>query len=69
MSRILIRSSLAQKYEVNLVGQLVSKANSYSFFIIIFTLFFVYDKVSVNYIILFVFTILICLLSFSKIKK
>lgn len=67
MSRIIIRSSLAQKYEANIVGRLVSRANSYSFFIIIFTLFFVYDKVSINYMIPFIFAIFIAFL--SSIKK
>ncbi|EAI9131828.1 hypothetical protein C0867_06930 [Campylobacter upsaliensis] len=66
MSRILIRSALAQKYEELLVGQLVSKANAYSFFIIIFTLFFVYDKMSINYAMPFIFAILIALLGLKR---
>lgn len=66
VSRILIRSALAQKYEELLVGQLVSKANAYSFFIIIFTLFFVYDKMSINYAMPFIFAILIALLGLKR---
>ncbi|MCX2682780.1 hypothetical protein OQH60_02705 [Campylobacter sp. MIT 21-1685] len=69
ISRIFIRSVLAQKYEAYIVGTLVSKANSYSFFLIVISLLIFYDKVSINYIIPFAFAILISLLLPLKTKN
>lgn len=61
MTRIVLRSQLAQRYEAAKVGSLVSKANAYSFFLILIALCLLYDKMSINYLAPFVFAIFIFL--------
>ncbi|WP_037585865.1 MFS transporter [Stenoxybacter acetivorans] len=56
--RIIVRGELAKKYHPNLVGKIVSGANAFSFILISFSLMVFHGKINVNWIIPFVFSLL-----------
>ncbi|MDE5592154.1 MAG: hypothetical protein K2I63_04265, partial [Helicobacter sp.] len=66
--RISIRSFLAQEYDSQNVGKIVSYANSLSFFVIILLLSLFYDALSINWLLPFVLTLLLCIM-FSMVIK
>ncbi|QPT13463.1 hypothetical protein I6G37_00045 [Serratia rubidaea] len=62
IERILIRSTLAMRYDSHTVGKIISGANAFSFFIISLSLLMVHSKHSINWLVPFVFCGIICLL-------
>lgn len=59
IQRIVIRGRLAKQYAPAQVGQLISRANSFSFIIIAFSLCFFRDYLELNWAIPFVFSLII----------
>ncbi len=60
--RIVIRGRLAKKYQPEAVGRIISAANSFSFILISLSLLAFHNKVAVNWIIPFVFSIIMSLI-------
>ena len=69
MARIAIRSTLAKRYNSQVVGKLVSGANSFSFFIISLSLYAFYNIININWILPYVFAGVICLLISPKVDN
>lgn len=66
--RIYIRSQLAKKYSQKQVGKIVSSANGFSFILISLSLFAFHDNNTVNWMIPFLFSLIIGVMVSLKIK-